>query len=117
MNRNESAKLLELIQLAYPYAYKDQNNYHKLATIRMWESSFSGVPYSIIEACFNRYRMENRFAPTVADINLELRKLRSEAETARNIHRQLGNRKMEEHFRGILAATEQKEYLPSLPGQ
>lgn len=99
MTKEEALKLLELIRLAYPYAYRDLDEYHKLATVRMWLSSFPGTPYPLIEECFNRYRMENRYAPTVADINHELRAIRTEAETAMYLHRQLGNRELEAHFR------------------
>lgn len=112
MTDMEAAKLLELICIAYPYAYRDFDARHRQATVRMWASSFSQVPYCFIEECFNRYRMENRYAPTVADINLELRALRREAQTAMDIHRQLGNRDMEQHFRRIVDST-----LPAaLPG-
>lgn len=104
MNREETGKLMELIQLAYPYAYRDMDEGHMLATVRMWEASFCQIPYALVEECFNRYRMANRYAPTVADINMELKNLRCEAATAMSIHRQLGNRDMEMRFRRIYEA-------------
>lgn len=106
MNREEAGKLLELIQLAYPYAYRDLDEARMMATVRMWAASFPQIPYPLIEECFNRYRMENRHPPTVADINLELKTIRMEAKTAMRIHRQLGNREMEEHYQKLLAATQ-----------
>ena len=117
MNQAEACKLLELIQLAYPYAYRDMDKHHKQATLRMWMSSFPSIPYPLIEECFNRYRMENRYAPTVADINLELRTIRFEAERAMYLHRQLGSREMEEHFRRRMEAAAPGEYkIPRSPG-
>ena len=107
MNGKEAAKLMELIRLAYPYAYRDLDEGHMLATVRMWAASFREIPYPVIQECFDRYRMENRLAPTVADINLELKTLRREAESAMYLHRQLGNREMEERFR--------RRYLSTLP--
>lgn len=106
MTQEESGKLLELIQLAYPHSYRDLDEAHMLATVRMWAASFPQVPYPLIEQCFDRYRMENRHPPTVADINLELKTIRREAETAMRIQRQLGNREMEAHFQKLLAATQ-----------
>lgn len=102
MTKEEALKLMELIVIAYPYAYKDQDKQHRIATVRMWAASFPRVPYGIIEQCFNRYRMESRYPPTVADINQELYTLRTEAETAMEIHRQLGNPDQAERYRQIM---------------
>ena len=113
MTYQDAEKLLELIRLAYPYAYRNLDDRHYRATARMWASSFSTVPYPVIEACFNAYRMTNRYAPTVADINLQLQAYRRDLETAMLIQRQLGNRALEERFRRILTATD--SLPPALP--
>lgn len=102
MTKEDALKLMELIVIAYPYAYKDQDKQHRIAMVRMWAASFPRVPYGIIEQCFNRYRMESRYPPTVADINRELGVLRTEAETAMEIHRQLGNPDQAERYRQIM---------------
>lgn len=105
MNKSEAGQLLQLIQLAYPYAYKNMDENNCKATVRMWAASFPQVPYPIIEECFNRYRMENRYAPTVADINAELRRYHAQAAQAADIHRFLGNAEAEAHFRRLMAAS------------
>ena len=68
MNREESIKLLALIKVAYPTAYKDMDNASKQATVNMWHNTFPRVPYQIMELAFNRFRMVSKFPPTVADM-------------------------------------------------
>ena len=72
MNREESIKLLALIKVAYPTAYKDMDKETKLATVNMWQTTFPSVPYQIMEMAFNRFRMVSKFPPTVADMAEEL---------------------------------------------
>lgn len=75
MNREEAIKLLALIKVAYPTAYKDMDNASKQATVNMWQTSFSRVPYPIMEMAFNRFRMVSKFSPTVAEMAEELKNL------------------------------------------
>ena len=73
MTKVEAAKLLELIQLAYPEYGKGTDDAWKLATLNMWHSSFLGVPYQIMEQAFNHFRMHSKFAPKVSEMVDELR--------------------------------------------
>ncbi len=75
MNREEAIKLLALIKVAYPAAYKDMDNASKNATVNMWQTTFPNVPYQIMEMAFNRYRMSSKFPPTVAEMCDELKHL------------------------------------------
>ena len=75
MNREESIKLLALIKVAYPTAYKDMDNASKQATVNMWQTTFQETPYPIMEMAFNRFRMASKFPPTVAEMCEELRHL------------------------------------------
>ena len=113
MNKQEAAQLLELIELAYPYVYKDMDNFRRRATVRMWAASFPQVPYPIIEECFNCYRLENRYPPTVADINEELRGFHARARQAADISRILDNAEREAHFRRLMASSAPAD--PGLP--
>lgn len=90
MNREESIKLLALIKVAYPTAYKDMDKETKLATVNMWQTTFQYVPYSIMEMAFNRFRMASKFPPTVADM----------AEELVNVHYQALEGAMEAHSIG-----------------
>ena len=73
MNREESIKLLALIKVAYPTAYKDMDNASKQATVNMWQTTFPTVPYQIMEMAFNRFRLVSKFPPTVADMVEQLK--------------------------------------------
>ena len=75
MNREEAIKLLALIKVAYPTAYKDMDNASKQATVNMWQTSFGRVPYPIMEMAFNHFRMVSKFPPTVAEMAEELKSL------------------------------------------
>ena len=79
MNREESIKLLALIKVAYPTAYKDMDNAYKQATVNMWQTTFPNVPYPIMEMAFNRFRMASKFPPTVAEMCEELKHLHWQA--------------------------------------
>ena len=75
MNRQEAVKLLALIKIAYPTAYRDMDEASKKATVTMWQMSFPDVPYPIMEQAFNRFRMVSKFPPTVAEMVEELRRI------------------------------------------
>lgn len=73
MNKTEAAKLLALIKVAYPYAYKDMDDKNKMATVNLWQSTFPNVPYAIMEMAFNHFRKVSNFAPSTADMLKELK--------------------------------------------
>ena len=73
MTREEAIKLLAIIKVAYPSAYKDMDKTSAEATVNMWHTSFPDVPYVLMEMAFNNFRMKSKFPPTVADMCEELR--------------------------------------------
>ena len=105
MNRKEAAKLLTLIKLSYPNAYRDMDDEWKVATINMWAGSFPDVPYQIVEQGFNRYRMTLEFPPTVAEMVEELRRIHYEATEAALIHKGLGNMEAVAQYKMIMDYT------------
>lgn len=120
MNRQEAAKLLSLMKLSYPQSYRDIDRQTAAATVNMWASTFSHVPYPVAERAFDRFRLRSKFPPTVAEIAEELRKMYFEAENAAFAHRALGNEQMVRHLWGIMACTEgfarQRAALPMTEG-
>ena len=92
MNREESIKLLALIKVAYPTAYKDMDNASKQATVNMWHSTFQAVPYPIMEMAFNHFRLQSKFPPTVAEIAEELKTLYYEAMQGAMIAKNFGTK-------------------------
>lgn len=75
MNRTEAAKLLALIKVAYPSAYRDMDDKTQIATVTMWQSTFPNVPYAIMEMAFDHFRRVSKFAPTIAEMYEELKSL------------------------------------------
>ena len=107
MNKQEAVKLLALIKIAYPTAYRDMDEASKKATVNMWQMSFPEVPYPILEQAFNHFRMVSKFPPTVAEMVEELRKIYFKAVEGALVHKSLGDEKMVNQFREIMAYTSQ----------
>lgn len=88
MTDKEAMKLLALIKVAYPSAYKDLDKDMTIATVKMWQSTFPDTPYVIMEMAFENYRRSKKFPPTVADIFEELENLYWGASFEANIAKQ-----------------------------
>ena len=106
MNREESIKLLALIKVAYPAAYKDMDKETKLATVNMWQTTFPSVPYPIMEMAFNRFRMASKFPPTVADMALELVNVHHQALEEALISHSRGDNESLRYYREVMRITE-----------
>lgn len=91
MTRQEAAKLLSLIKLSYPTAYRDIDRETANATVAMWAGSFPDVPYPIMEQAFNRFRMLSKFPPTVAEMVTQLKHIHCQAMELAVLHRNMGN--------------------------
>lgn len=105
MNKQEAIKLLALIKVAYPTAYRDMDQASKQATVNMWAGSFPDVPYPIMEQAFNHFRMVSKYPPTVAEMVEELKKVHYQALEGAMIHKNLGNEEEVRNFRAIMACT------------
>lgn len=105
MTKKDAAKLLELIQLAYPEYGKGTDDDWKLATINMWQMSFPDVPYPIMEQAFNRFRMHSKFYPKVAEMVEELKQIHFHATECALIHKSIGNEEEVRRYRAIMDCT------------
>ena len=105
MNKQEAVKLLALIKIAYPTAYRDMDDASKKATVNMWQMSFPEVPYPIMEQAFNHFRMVSKFPPTVAEMVEELRSIYFKAVEGALVHKSFGNEEMVNQFGEIMAYT------------
>ena len=105
MNKQEAIKLLALIKVAYPTAYKDMDQASKQATVNMWAGSFPDVPYPIMEQAFNHFRMVSKFPPTVAEMVEELKHIHFQATECAFMSKFLGNEEEMEQYRAIMACT------------
>lgn len=105
MNKQEAIKLLALIKVAYPTAYKDMDQASKQATVNMWAGSFPDIPYPIMEQAFNHFRMVSKFPPTVAEMVDELKHIHFQATECALIQKTLGNDEEVRRYRAIMACT------------
>jgi hypothetical protein len=105
MNKQEAAKLLSLIKLSYPTAYRDIDRETANATVNMWQMSFPDMPYPIMEQAFNHFRMVSKFPPTVAEMVEELKKIYWQATEGALIHKGLGNVEAVDQYRMVMAYT------------
>ena len=105
MDKQEAAKLLSLIKLSYPTAYRDIDKETANATVNMWQMSFPDVPYPIMEHAFNHFRMVSKFPPTVAEMVEELKQIHFKATECALTHRSLGNEEGVSHYRAIMECT------------
>jgi hypothetical protein len=105
MNKQEAIKLLALIKVAYPTAYRDMDQASKQATVNMWAGSFPDVPYPIMEQAFNHFRMVSKYPPTVAEMVEELKHIHYQALECEMMHKYLGNEEAVSNFRAIMACT------------
>ena len=107
MTKQEAIKLLALIKVAYPMAYKDMDQASKQATVNMWAGSFPDVPYPVMEQAFNHFRMVSKFPPTVAEMVEELKHIHFQATEGAFMSKYLGNEEEVERYRVIMACTSQ----------
>ena len=105
MNKQEAVKLLALIKVAYPTAYRDMDDASKMATVNMWQMSFADVPYPIMEQAFSHFRMVSKFPPTVAEMVDELKNIHNEATECALINKTLGNEEAVRQYRMVMSIT------------
>lgn len=94
MTRQDAAKLLSLIKLSYPTAYRDIDKGTVNATIAMWQRTFCDLPYPIMEQAYDRYRMTHKYPPTVAEMTEELRHIYYDAVQCAMVQRYMGNQEI-----------------------
>ena len=105
MTRQEAIKLLALIKVAYPTAFKDMDKESKLATVNMWQATFPDTPFVIMELAFDHFRRVSKYPPTVAEMYEELRGLYCTAVMDANIASTDGDEEKEERCMWIIKHT------------
>ena len=105
MNKQEATRLLALIKVAYPTAYRDMDEASKKATVNMWHLSFADMPYPIMEQAFNHFRMVSKFPPTVAEMVGELKKIHLDATEGAFLSKSIGDQERLEQYRLVMAYT------------
>lgn len=116
MNKQEAAKLLSLIKLSYPVAYRDIDKDTANATVAMWQMSFPDVPYPIMEQAFNHFRMVSKRPPTVAEMVEELKHFYYEALECAMVCKGLGNQEMVDKYQMLMSYTARYKDTDNLGG-
>lgn len=75
MTIKESAKMLALIKIVYPSAYKDIDEDTTRATINIWQHAFEDVPYIILSLAFENFCKKSKYPPTIAEMYEEIKSL------------------------------------------
>lgn len=107
MTKEEATKFLALIKVAYPNSYRDMDDDMVHATINMWHTTFSNTPYAVMQICFDKYRRENKFPPTVADIIESLKMSYYASAFDANIAWSNGDRDTYERCRYVMSHTQE----------
>ena len=116
MNKQEATRLLALIKVAYPTAYRDMDEASKKATVNMWQMSFPDMPYPIMEQAFNHFRMVSKFPPTVAEMVGELKNIYNQAVEGALVSKTMGNLEMVEQYRLVMTHTARYKDSDNLGG-
>lgn len=75
MNKEETVKFIAFVRASYPSWNKDISKAELQAVIFSWLSHFADVPVNAMLMAFHTYQKENKFAPSIADIESELKTL------------------------------------------
>ena len=102
MNKQEAAKLLAMVKVAYPTAYRDMDADMIAATVNMWQMSFPHTPYVVMEIAFDNFRRTNKYPPTIAEMNTKLEELCFCAWQNRNIARTYGDTIAERRWQYVM---------------
>lgn len=105
MNKQEATKLLALIKLSYPNAYRDMDEVSKKATVNMWWKSFSSIPYPVMEIAFYAFRRKSKYPPTVAEMIDSLMSTYYAAMEDFNVAKLMGNTELMAKCRYIMDHT------------
>lgn len=88
MTRQEALKILAVLRVAYPNSYRGLDEDMASAMAGLWTSQFANMPYSVVSLAVERLISKSTFAPTIAEVNDELRSLWAEATTLLGMHEQ-----------------------------
>ena len=116
MNKHEAVRLLALIKVAYPTAYRDMDEASKKATVNMWYMSFADVPYPIMEQAFSHFRMVSKFPPTVAEMVEELKWIYFQATEDALVQKAMGNEEAVRQYSAIMDITARYKDASNLGG-
>lgn len=68
MNKVDVARVLSILEVAYPNAYRDMDDTKKMAVSVLWERRFSSLPAELVFSAVEELVGKSKFPPSVADV-------------------------------------------------
>lgn len=82
MTKQETAKLISLITLAFPQAEIAKNSEKLEATVLLWQTSLNDIPYVLAERAILDLIKVSKFPPSIAEIREKADEIKFHCETA-----------------------------------
>ena len=68
MTKQEAARVLDILNIAYPTAFSRMTKSERMIQFRLWSTMFQGEDFEAVVAVLYACIERNKFPPTVADI-------------------------------------------------
>lgn len=80
MSFEDTAKIMGVLEAAFPAFYRGQTESQRAATLRLWHMQFSGTAYGLVEAAVLRIisTQVESYPPTIASVNAAIRELETD---------------------------------------
>lgn len=79
MTKEETTKILVILEMAYPNHYKNLTQEEKSAVITLWAVQFRSVPQKLITKAVYSLISTNKFPPTISDVWDKIKEYKREA--------------------------------------
>ena len=61
-----------MLKVYYPYHFKDLSTDEQVLMLRLWENAFKDEPYKKVVNVINKWVLENKYMPTIAEVKAKL---------------------------------------------
>lgn len=75
MTREETIKVLSILKVAYPNAYRGMTKQEGLAVVALWSMQFADTPSEVVTMALHKLISKNTFAPTIAEIKEKIKSM------------------------------------------
>lgn len=89
MTRKEIRKMLRIIEIEYPSAFKDMTEKDMILKLNLWESQFAPYEKDIVLKAFYNCIAKSEFAPKISSIFEEMNKLETGGDEEQALWEQL----------------------------
>ena len=81
MNRQETIRILTILQTNYPQSFKGWGNDQAQAFIALWSEAFKNTPAAVVTAAVKSiiYEDDREFAPNIGQVNHKIRAMNAES--------------------------------------